>query len=87
MSANHSHSFEHAIKVIQSAKSSGADAIKIQTYTADTLTIDCKNKYFKIGGTIWKGRTLYDLYKDAYTPWEWQSDLKDFHIEKPLHYL
>lgn len=59
------------------AKESGADAIKLQTYTPDTITIECDNKYFQIKqGTIWDGTTLYKLYEKAYTPWEWQPKLK-----------
>jgi pseudaminic acid synthase len=78
LSANHQQDIEIAIKTIHAAKKSGADAIKLQTYTADTLTIDCDNKYFRIEhGTLWDGRTLYDLYKEAYTPWEWQPILKE----------
>lgn len=63
--------------MIKSAKEAGADAVKLQTYTPDTLTIDCDNEYFRIGtGTIWEGKNLYSLYKEAYTPWEWQPELK-----------
>ena len=77
MSANHNQDFTQAVQIIKAAKESGADAIKIQTYTPDTLTIDCDNDYFRIGtGTIWEGRKLYDLYREAYTPWEWQPKLK-----------
>jgi N-acetylneuraminate synthase len=77
MSANHNQDFAQAVQIIKAAKASGADAIKIQTYTPDTLTIDCDNDYFRIGtGTIWEGRKLYDLYREAYTPWEWQPKLK-----------
>lgn len=79
LSANHGHDINIAKKTIKAAKESGADAIKIQTYTADTLTIDCDNEYFKLNsGTIWDGRTLYDLYSEAYTPWEWQKELMDY---------
>lgn len=78
MSANHNQDFDRAVKIIEAAKETGADAIKLQTYTPDTLTIDCDNEYFCIGkGTIWEGRNLYDLYGEAYTPWEWQPKLKD----------
>lgn len=78
MSANHHQDFDQAVKLIHIAKESGADAVKLQTYTPDTITIDCDNEYFRIGkGTIWEGRTLYDLYKEAYTPWEWQPKLKE----------
>ena len=76
MSANHAGSFERAKEIIYAAKEAGADCIKIQTYTADTLTIDCDNKYFHIDNGTWKGDTLYNLYKKAYTPWEWLEDLK-----------
>lgn len=75
MSANHNQNFEQAIRIIEAAKEAGADAIKIQTYTPDTITIDCDNEYFRIKGTIWDGRTLYDLYGEAYTPWDWQPRL------------
>lgn len=76
MSANHGQDFDRAVRIIQAAKETGADAIKIQTYTPDTLTIDCDNEYFRIQGTLWEGRTLYDLYSEAYMPWEWQPKLQ-----------
>lgn len=76
MSANHHQQFEKAVKLIQVAKEVGADAVKLQTYTPETLTIACENDFFKIKGTIWEGKTLFDLYKEAYTPWEWQPKLK-----------
>ena len=77
LSANHNQSFEIAKKMVLEAKKVGADAIKLQTYTADTITIDCDNKNFRIdGGTLWDGKTLHQLYKEAYTPWEWQPELK-----------
>jgi pseudaminic acid synthase len=79
LSANHGHDIQIAKKTILAAKESGADAIKLQTYTADTLTINCDNEYFKINnGTIWDGRTLYDLYNEAFTPWEWHKELFDY---------
>lgn len=77
MSANHAGSLEHAKEIICAAKEAGADCIKIQTYTADTMTIDCHNKYFQIEEGTWKGENLYGLYQKAYTPWEWQAELKD----------
>lgn len=78
LSANHNQDFEIAVKTIEAAANTGADAVKIQTYTADTITIDCNNEYFIINqGTIWDGKTLYELYKEAYTPWEWQPKLKE----------
>jgi pseudaminic acid synthase len=85
MSANHNQDFDQAIKIIEAAKESGADAIKLQTYTPDTLTIDCDNEYFRIGrGTVWEGRNLYDLYGEAYTPWEWQPRLNEIANELNL---
>ncbi|HYE12014.1 MAG TPA: pseudaminic acid synthase [Patescibacteria group bacterium] len=76
ISANHGHDINIAKATIKAAKEAGADAVKIQTYTADTITIDCDNEYFKIKhGTIWDGNTLYKLYQEAYTPWEWHEEL------------
>ena len=77
MSGNHGGKIEKAIEIIHSAQEAGADCVKIQTYTADTLTIDCNNTEFKINRGLWKGENLYSLYKKAYTPWEWTKDLKD----------
>ena len=77
LSANHNQDFERAVKIIHAAKAAGADAVKLQTYTADTLTIDSDRECFRIdGGTLWDGRTLHELYGQAYTPWEWQPKLK-----------
>src|SRR5208282_5102464 len=77
LSANHLQNFDLAVKTIKAIKESGADAVKLQTYTPDTITIDCDNEYFQIRqGTIWDGTTLYKLYREAYTPWEWQPKLK-----------
>lgn len=77
LSANHNQKFEIAVESIKAIKECGADAVKLQTYTPDTITIDCNNEYFQIKqGTIWDGITLYELYKKAYTPWEWQPKLK-----------
>lgn len=76
MSANHAGSIDRAKEIIHAAKDSGADCIKIQTYTADTITIDCNNEYFNLADGTWKGENLYQLYKKAYTPWEWQAELK-----------
>lgn len=76
VSANHHHKYDHAVKIVEAAKEAGADAVKLQTYTADTITIDCDRPEFRISGTIWKGRNLHGLYREAYTPWEWQPRLK-----------
>ncbi len=76
MSANHNQSFEDAVAIIRAAKEAGADAIKLQTYTPDTITIDSNKEYFRIKGGLWDGENLYNLYKKAYTPWEWQPTLK-----------
>lgn len=80
LSANHNGNFETAKQTVIAAKEIGADAIKIQTYTADTMTIDCDRDDFKIEGGLWDGKTLYNLYKEAYTPWDWQKEL--FEIAK-----
>ena len=81
LSGNHNGDLQLALESIRAAKRTGADAVKIQTYTADTLTINCKNDYFKINhGTAWDGEYLYDLYKRAFTPWEWHP--KIFKIAK-----
>lgn len=76
MSANHNQKFNEAVQIIQTAKRCGADAIKLQTYTPDTLTINCNSEYFRIKETIWRDKTLYELYSEAYMPWEWQPELK-----------
>lgn len=76
LSANHNGSIETAKETIRAAKRAGADAIKLQTYTADTMTLKTDKEDFKIkGGTLWDGKTLYDLYQEAYTPWEWHEEL------------
>lgn len=77
MSANHAGSLERAKELIYAAKESGADCVKIQTYTPDTMTIDCDADYFRIADGTWAGENLYRLYEKAYTPWEWQPQLKE----------
>ncbi len=84
MSCNHLQKYDYAVEIIRKAKDAGADAIKLQTYTPDTMTIDCNNKYFRLDDTIWEGKNLYQLYKEAYTPWEWQPKLKKIAEEEGL---
>lgn len=84
LSANHNGNLSVALETVRAAKRAGADAIKLQTYTADTITIDCDKEDFLIKGTIWDGRKLYDLYKDAYTPWEWHKEIFDCAKEEGL---
>jgi pseudaminic acid synthase len=77
LSANHNQNLDQAVRIVQAAKEAGADAVKLQTYTADTITIASDREEFRIGGgTLWDGRTLHELYREAYTPWEWQPKLK-----------
>lgn len=80
MSANHNQHKDVAINTIRAAKKAGADAIKIQTYTADTLTLNCNKPDFVLGKGLWEGETYYSLYQKAYTPWEWHEEL--FHVAK-----
>lgn len=85
ISANHLQSYDKAVRLIKEVKKSGADAVKLQTYTPDTITIDCDNEYFQIKqGTIWDGTTLHKLYEKAYTPWQWQPKLKKIAEEEGL---
>ncbi len=77
LSANHGHKLDVALESLRAAKEAGADAVKIQTYTADTITLNCEADDFKVKGTLWDGRTLYDLYQEAYTPWEWHQAIFD----------
>ena len=86
MSANHNMDFNRAKAIIKAAKESGADAIKIQTYTPDTITIDSDMPAFRTNG-IWEGETLYELYKKAYTPWEWQEELRDYARELEIDFF
>ena len=77
VSANHGGSLENALELVRQSAQAGADCVKIQTYTAETMTIDCDNKYFRIHGGLWDGYKLYDLYTEAGTPWEWQERIKE----------
>lgn len=77
MSANHDQSYQKAVEIVHAAKEAGADAVKLQTYTPDTITIKSDNNYFRINKGAWSGQTLYELYQKAYMPWEWQPKLKE----------
>lgn len=87
LSANHNQSLDRAVDTVRAAGAAGADAIKLQTYTADTLTIDCDAEWFRVRGTLWNGRTLYDLYSEAFTPWEWHPRLRDVAHEEGLDFF
>src|SRR5215467_4643213 len=78
LSANHNQDFDQAVAIIEAAKEAGADAVKLQTYTPDTITMACDGEPFRVGGgTLWDGRNLYDLYAQAHTPWEWHPKLQE----------
>lgn len=86
MSANHNQDFAEAKRIVDAAAESGAHAIKLQTYTPDTMTIDSRKEWFMIGkGTIWEGKNLYELYGEAYTPWEWQKELMEYGRSLGMH--
>lgn len=88
MSANHNMDFDRAVAIMKAAKDAGADAVKIQTYTADTITLDCDDPCFQITqGTLWDGMTLHRLYETAYTPWEWQPKLQEAAKELGLEFF
>jgi len=88
LSANHGHRLENALATVRAAKECGANAIKIQTYTADTMTLNCESECFQIKqGTIWDGTTLYKLYQEAYTPWEWDVPIRDEAIKCGLDFF
>jgi len=86
VSANHKQNFEQAVRIVEAAKDAGADAVKLQTYTPDTITIQSSRECFQVGGgTLWDGRSLYDLYQEAYTPWDWQPKLKKVADDLGMH--
>lgn len=86
VSANHQQNFDQAVRIIRAAKDAGADAVKLQTYTADTITLSSDKDCFRIvGGTLWDGRTLHELYQEAFTPWEWQPKLKQVANDLGMH--
>ena len=88
LSANHGQKFDHAVQLIEAAKACGADAVKLQTYTPDTITIRSDAEPFRIrGGTLWDGRVLHDLYAEAYTPWEWHAELQKKAVELGLEFF
>jgi len=88
LSANHQQDFDQAVRLVRAAAEAGADAIKLQAYTPDTITIQSDGEPFRIrGGTLWDGRTLYELYGEAYTPWEWQPTLKQIANELGLDFF
>ena len=86
LSCNHNQDIQLAYQLIDAAAEAGADAVKLQTYTADTITLNCDKPIFKdcLKGTLWEGQTLYQLYSKAYTPWEWHKELKDYANSKGL---
>lgn len=87
MSANHAGEIENALRIIEEAAAAGADCVKIQTYTADTLTINCTDDAYVIKGGLWDGYNYYQLYQDAYTPWEWQKTLQEKCLEVGVDFL
>ena len=84
LSANHGQDLALAVRTVRAMKAAGADAVKLQTYTPDTLTLDCDRPWFRIGGTLWDGRTLHDLYREAHLPWEWHRPLMTVAREEGL---
>ena len=87
MSANHGNNLETALSIVDAAADAGADCLKVQTYTADTMTLDCKSELFKVSGGLWDERYLYDLYSEASFPWEWHDPVKKRCEERGLDFL
>lgn len=87
LSANHGGTLERAMRIVEAAADCGADAVKLQTYTADTLTVDADNEHFRIKGTLWEGRTLHDLYREAHLPWEWHEPLRKAALDRGLEFF
>lgn len=87
LSANHNGSYQHAVELVHAAVEAGADAIKVQTYTADSMTLRSHQKWFQIEGTIWDGQQLYDVYEEASMPWDWQPKLAQLCREKGVHFF
>ncbi len=88
LSANHQHQFQAAVNLVHAAADAGVDAVKLQTYTPDTITLDTDRPEFRVeSGTVWDGRTLHDLYAEAYTPWEWHEPLQQVATERGLHFF
>src|SRR5687768_2369791 len=86
LSANHGQDFDTAVRMVHAAADAGADAVKLQTYTPDTITLDVRTEHFRVGeGSLWEGRYLYDLYRDAYTPWEWYPKLAQEASDRDVH--
>jgi N-acetylneuraminate synthase len=85
MSANHNQDLGEALDLVNAAAEAGVDAIKLQTYTPDTITLDCDNEYFRIKGTMWEGRNLHQLYSEAFTPWEWHPSIMKAAADRGLH--
>lgn len=87
MSANHANDLGIALAIVDAAADAGADCLKVQTYTADTITLDCDNEWFRIRGGLWDGRRLYDLYSEASFPWEWHGPVRDRCMERGIDFL
>jgi pseudaminic acid synthase len=88
MSANHNHDLDHAVRIVKAAKAAGADAVKVQTFLPETITLRCDNENFRIkGDSPWTGRDLHDLYREAYMPWEWQPKLKSVAEEEGIDFF